>query len=56
MGLKLKINNKEVKSDSFKEDPLDFFEPLSIQPILVEFGNGDLNLLRDKLNEVIRRG
>lgn len=26
-----------------------------IQPITQEFGNGDLNTLRDKINEIIRQ-
>lgn len=28
----------------------------SIDPITQEFGNGDLNVLRDKINEIIARG
>lgn len=35
--------------------PNDVKLPAPIHPITQEFGNGDLNILRDKINEVISR-
>lgn len=29
-------------------------EKIPVAPITQEFGNGDLNILRDKINEIIR--
>lgn len=34
---------------------VDFVAPVStVNPLLQEFGNGDLNILRDKVNEIIK--
>ena len=34
----------------------DVIIPAKITPLTQEFGNGDLNTLRDKINELIARG
>lgn len=45
---------KEVKTEEITiEAPV---ADTSVQPLTQEFGNGDLNALRDKINEIITRG
>lgn len=44
---------KEEVEEVLEEEMVE--TPKGVQPITQEFGNGDLNLLRDKINELIGR-
>lgn len=47
--MKKKDEKKEVKEEVLEVKT-------EISPLTQEFGNGDLNVLRDKINEIIKRG
>jgi hypothetical protein len=51
---------KLVVKEEVKEPKVVFavahFKTDEIQPITQEFGNGDMNVLRDKINEIIKAG
>ncbi len=46
MARKIKTEEVEVQI------PQEMLKP-KIQPLMHEFGNGDMNILRDKINEII---
>ena len=43
----------EVKKEEGREEVL---KEVVIAPLTQEFSNGDMNVLRDKINEIIARG
>jgi hypothetical protein len=45
---------KIEKLVSYASTALEVSENKIIHPLLQEFGNGDLNILRDKINEIIK--
>lgn len=51
-----KTTKTEPKAEIVVEVPSNNPTKSSIQPISETFGNGDLNILKDKINEIINRG
>ena len=54
----MKKNKEELLTPEVEHayaEAVKFAEPLLIAPLDIDFGRGDLNSLRDKLNEVIAR-
>lgn len=51
-----KKNEEEKGEEVLTEQTEAHSEPEVVQPITQEFSNGDLNILRNKINEIIARG
>lgn len=47
----VKFSEEELAEKDIKVESV---VKITITPITQEFGNGDLNILRDKINEIIR--
>ena len=54
MAKKLEVKEEKVEEVMGTNGKVEFVS--RIEPLTVEFGNGDMNLLRDKINEIITRG